>query len=270
MKKLRTLTVSLLAVVLSAPLATAQQRAPSDTAQAIGADTDTLIAAIQAAAVSGAPEGAESISRLLSNGVPPRAAAAGLDALGVLGLPQGSPAVLRFLEHRRASLRRHAVAAAQSIHSPDLVRALAGKLSDTDEHVRLDAATALATVATSAEIPACMLAFEHDVNGPHGASGSPFAHELAKAIGRVGSPAQVQALLAYLRRAPFATMSDALSMAVRRRDLPEELKLRIVTAVGDLATPSVRPFLQAIASSPRECGAAVSRAASSAADRIAG
>lgn len=260
-----------------APLALAQTApaAPNDDPDAApddavsgGADADQLVQAIQAAALAGNADGARAITRLLVNGIPPRAAAAGLDALGVLGRPEGATAVLRFLEHRRASLRRHAVAAAQAIHTPELVAALAAKLGDSDQRVRVEAATALAEVGGLREVSGAFVAFEHDVDAMHGATGSPYAHELAKLIARAGTAEHITRLLTFLRRAPFATMSDALTLAVRRRDVPDALKVRIVSDVGNLATSGVRGFLTAIADAPRDFGQAASRAARTAADRI--
>jgi len=241
--------------------------APDD-APTGGADADELVQAIQAAAVAGTTEGALSIARLLMVGSPPRAAAAGLDALGVLGRPEGAIAVLRFLDHRRATLRRHAVAAAQAIHTPELVAALAARLGDSDERVRTEAATALADVGGAREVAQAFAAFERDVDAMNGARGSALAHELAKLIARAGTVEHVTRLLGFLRRAPLETMSDALTIAVRRADLPDPLKIRIVNDVGNLATPGVRAFLTGIADAQRECGAAASRAARTAADRI--
>jgi hypothetical protein len=241
--------------------------APDD-APTAGADADALVQAIQAAAVAGTAEGALSIARLLMVGIPPRAAAAGLDALGVLGRPEGAIAVLRFLDHRRATLRRHAVAAAQAIHTPELVAALAARLGDSDERVRTEAATALADVGGAREVAQAFAAFERDVDAMNGARGSALAHELAKLIARAGTADHVTRLLGFLRRAPLETMSDALTIAVRRGDIPDPLKVRIVNDVGNLATPGVRAFLTGIADAPRECGAAASRAARTAADRI--
>ncbi|MFO0557098.1 MAG: HEAT repeat domain-containing protein [Polyangiales bacterium] len=241
--------------------------APDD-APTGGADADALVQAIQAAAVAGTAEGALSIARLLMVGSPPRAAAAGLDALGVLGRPEGAVAVLRFLDHRRATLRRHAVAAAQAIHTPELVAALAARLGDSDERVRTEAATALADVGGAREVAQAFAAFERDVDAMNGARGSALAHELAKLIARAGTADHVTRLLGFLRRAPLETMSDALTIAVRRADIPDPLKVRIVNDVGNLATPGVRAFLTGIADAPRECGAAASRAARTAADRI--
>lgn len=241
--------------------------APDD-APSGGANAEQLVQAIQLAAVSGGPDGARSISRLLLQGIPPRAAAAGLDALGVLARPEGATAVLRFLEHRRPSLRRHAIAAAQAIHSPELIAALAARLGDSDEKVRIDAATALAEVGGAREVAHAFAAFERDIDSTAGTQEAPFARELARLIGRAGTAEHVTRLLGFLRRAPLSTLSDALALAVRRRDIPDPLKVRIVNDVGNLATGGVRAFLQSIADNPRQCGVAASRAARTAADRI--
>jgi HEAT repeat protein len=177
--------------------------------------------------------------------------------------------VLRFLEHRRASLRRHAVAAAQAIHTPELVRALAGKLGDSDEDVRVETATALGEVGDAAVVPALFAAFDRDLETASGPEGGRLAHECARAIARVGTADDVTRLLGYLRRAPFRTMADAMRGAMARRDLPEPLKLRVVSAVGDLATREAREFLNAVVADAHGQETPVVRAARTAAERIA-
>jgi HEAT repeat protein len=278
----RTTLYAFAALLAFAPASAAQRRSPRGRAPAPAPaatpetpdleppsvatpDGDTLIEAIQAAAVAGTADGARSISLLILRGVPPRVAAEGLDALGVLARPEGASAVLRFLEHRRVSLRRHAVAAAQAIRTPALVRALAGKLSDSDEDVRVEAAVALAEVGNASVAPALFAAFERDLEN----SGGRLAHEAALAIGRVGSAEDITRLLASLRRAPFRTMSEALRPALARRDLPDAVKLRVVTAVGDLATREAREFLNAVINDARGRETPVVRAARTAAERIA-
>jgi HEAT repeat protein len=231
-------------------------------------DSDTLLQAIQAAAVSG-PDGAAAISTIILRGVSPRVAAAGLDALGVLAQPIGTHAVLRFLEHRRPLLRRHAIAAAQAIHTPELVTAVSGRLADSDENVRVDAATALAEMGTAANVPALFAAFERDLEATSAPNSGRLLHECGKAIARVGTEQDVQRLLGFLRRAPFRSMSDAMRAALGRRDLPEPFRIRIVQAVGDLATREVREFLNSVIADAHGSENAVTRAARTAADRIA-
>jgi HEAT repeat protein len=232
-------------------------------------DADTLIQVIQSAAVAGNAEGARSISELLLRGVPPRAAAAGLDALGVLARPEGAPAVLRFLEHRRPMLRRHAIAAATAIHTPDLVAALVGRLADSDENVRVEAAVAVGEVGNARATPSLFRAFERDLETVSGPDGNRLLHESAKSIARIGSVDDVTRLLGYLRRAPFRSMVDAIRSALGRHDLPEPFKVRIVQRVGDLATREVRDFLTSVVADAHGQESSVARAARTAADRIA-
>ena len=231
-------------------------------------DSDTLLQVIQAAAVSGT-DGARGISDVILRGVTPRVAAAGLDALGVLAQPSGAPAVLRFLEHRRAMLRRHAIAAAQAIHTPDLVRALVARLADSDEEVRVEAAAALAEVGSAADADTLFTAFERDLEATTAPGSGRLLHECAKAIARIGSEHDVQRLLGYLRRAPFRSMADAMRSALTRRDLPEPFRIRIVQSVGDLATREVRDFLNSVIADAHGADSLVTRAARTAADRIA-
>lgn len=231
-------------------------------------NADTLIQVIQVAAVSGTADGARSISTLLLRGLPPRAAAAALDALSILGRPEGAPAVLRFLTHHRASLRRHAVAAAQALHTPELVRALAARLGDPDEHVRLEAANALAEVGDSSVVGILFDAFEHDLQDTANANVGRLAHDCARAIAHAGSPEELQRLLGFLRRAPFNTMSDSMRLALQRTDLPTPFKLRVVAAIGDLATREVKHFLETLAGELPARDASVAAAARAAAERI--
>ncbi len=232
-------------------------------------DSETLLGLIQAAAVGLPAEGARAIGTMLLRGVPPRVAAAGLDALSVLGHADGSAAVIHFLRHRRASLRRHAIAAAQAIHSPELVQALAGLLGDSDEDVRVDAATALGEVGHAAEAAPLFAAFERDLANASGPEGGRLTHESARAIARIGTADDVTRLLTFLRRAAFRSMSDAMRIALGRREIPDPVKLRVVAAVGDLATHEVREFLNSIVTAAHGADSAVVRAARAAAERIA-
>lgn len=231
-------------------------------------DSDTLLQAIQSAAVSG-PDGARGIATILLRGVTPRVAAAGLDALGVLAQPETAPTVLRFLEHRRAQLRRHAISAAQAIHTPALVQALAARLSDSDENARVESAAALAEVGSPAIAGALFAAFERDLEETAAPESGRLLHEAAKAIARVGAERDVQRLLGYLRRAPFRSMADAMRAAIQRQELTEPFRVRIVQAVGDLATREVREFLNSIIAEAHGQDSSILRAARVAAERIA-
>lgn len=246
--------------------ATTPDREPPDVP---AVDADTLVQGIQAAAATSSVEGARSVSQLILRGVPPRAAAAGLDALAVMGRAEGSPAVERFLEHRRPLLRRHAIAAAQGIHTPALVRALTGKLSDSDEDVRVEAATALAEVGNHDAIEALLLAFERDLEATTGPEGGRLTREAARAIARIGTSDDLTRLFAFLRRAPFHAMADSMRTVLDRRDLPEPFKLRVISTLADLATREVREFLNSVVTNAHGQETPLVRAARTAASRIA-
>ncbi len=234
-------------------------------------DPDELVAHIQRAALGPGPAGARAIAGTLLSGVTPRVAANGLDALGAIGRPEGAEAVLRFLDHRRAALRRHAVAAAAGIHTRPLVRALEARLGDPDADVRAEAAQALGEhgVGDTRSIAPLWTAFERDLDATLRSEGSALAHNAAVSLARLGGPDDMVRLVTFLRRAPFATMADAFRAALDRADLPEPARLRLVTAVGDLATHEAREFLTAWAGTHRRPPSPVSNAALTAAGRIA-
>ncbi len=233
-------------------------------------DSDELIAHIQRAALGPPGPAARAIAGTLLSGVTPRVAATGLDALGALGRVEGTEAVLRFLDHRRASLRRHAVAAAAGIHSRPLVRALEARLGDGDADVRAEAAAALGDhdVGDHASLAPLWSAFDRDLNAALRPDGSQLAHNACVSIAKIGTVEDIDRLLGYLRRAPFGTMSDAFRAALERQDIPEATKLRIVQSVGDLATIEARAFLLTYANPRGHAPAPLAEAARTAAAHI--
>ncbi len=233
-------------------------------------DEATVRQLIDAAAASGAAEGARSIGSLVLRGLPPGAAAHALDALAALSMPEGAPAVSRMLTHRRPALRLRAVAAAAAVRTPELLHALAAVLGDSDESVRVAAAAALAERGGPSAVGPLRAAMERDLEEVQGAQGGRLAHECARAIGRLGGESDVLSLLPLLRRVPLRTMADALRAAVARPDLPEALRLRIVRSLGDLATRDARDALRAILGDARGADTEVTRAARAAVARIPG
>ncbi len=165
-------------------------------------------------------------------------------------------------------IRRHAIAAARAIHTPDLVDALADLLGDPDPAVRLDAAQALAEVGSRTIGSRLLEAFERDLDDAQGPDGGPLTAPCAIAVGRFGSADDVRHLLGFLGRAPLRAMTDSMREAVRRPALPEALRVQIVTAVGRLATRDARTFLNAIVADANGQDNAVVRAAREAAARI--
>lgn len=213
-------------------------------------DRDALLQRITQA-TSDPRNGARNIAVVLLHGVEPSVAAAGLDALAVLGRPEGAEAVMRFLDHRRPSLRRRALVAASRIPGGQALRAIEQRLGDPDASVRVEAARTLADVADATAVSALWLALEHDLGRSLEPSGSRFFDACARAIAARGGADDITRLTGLLRRAPFGAVSDALRAAVARNDLPNPLKLSVVRAIADLSTPQAREVLQRIVSEHR-------------------
>lgn len=241
----------LLGLTLAPGFALAQehpQSAPAADPQALPApwdtdDPDELLRLFNSAIVRNAPGQIPLVSAVLLRGVPPAVAAAGLEVIQRSGRAEGAPAVLRFLSHRRPTLRRYAVAAAWALRTPALLRALEASLGDPNSTVREHAARALGTVGDDHAIRALWQAFEHDVDRTLTPEGSELAHISAVGIARRGTAEDITRLLTFLQRASFSAMGDALQTALARPDLQDPVKLAIVTTVGNLATPEAHTFL---------------------------
>lgn len=214
------------------------------------ADRDGLIARITRAATD-SRNGARDISTVLLHGVEPSVAAAGLDALSVLARPEGTEAVLRFMQHRRPSLRRRALVAASRINTPAMVRAIETRLGDPDVSVRTEAARSLADVADHTAVRALWVALDHDLAQSLEPSGSPFFNACSRAIALRGNSEDIARLYGLLRRAPFGGLSDALRAALARNDLAAPVKLSVVRAIADVSTPQAREVLQRIVAEHR-------------------
>ncbi len=206
-------------------------------------DADGLIEHMQQAAAGAPVAAARNISAALLRGVEPRVAAFGLHALAALARPEGSPAVQRFLEHRRPGLRRHAVAAAVAIGGPELARAVEARVSDPDPDVRGDAAMALGEMGDRAALGTLWAALDRELGASLRPEGTPLIRGCAHSIARLGGADEVERLLGYLRRAPLRSLTEAFEIALARENVPESVKERVVNTVGSLATGEAREFL---------------------------
>lgn len=240
-----------LGVALGASTAFAQEHPPTpSTTEPTGLpapwDTDDpaeLMRLFDRAVVRNQPGQIPMVSTVLLRGVPPNVAASGLEAIQRSGRAEGSEAVLRFLSHRRPTLRRYAVAAAWAIHTPAMVRAIESSLGDPSAAVREHAARALGEIGDAHSVTALWQALEHDVDRTLRPEGSELAHRAAVSIARRGTPEDITRLLTFMQRASFTAMSEALQAALARTDVPDPIKVNVINAVGNLATPDARTFL---------------------------
>ncbi len=229
---------------------------------------DAIIQQMQRAVAGNPATASRQISAVLLHGAEPRVAAFGLHSLAAMARPEGSDVVLRFLEHRRPGLRRHAVAAAVAIGGRSMTRALERRLGDPDPDVRGDAATGLGEIGDANSLTQLWLAFERDLESSLHAEGSALLRAAARSIARIGYGTDVDRLIGYLRRAPFRTLTDAFLVTLQRDAINPQLKLRVVNAIGNLATPEAREFLNQFVHNHRGRPNAYVDAARTAASRI--
>jgi HEAT repeat protein len=206
-------------------------------------DADSLLERMQQAAAGNPAIAARDIAAALMHGVEPRVAAFGLHALAALARREGTVAVQHYLEHRRPTLRRHAVAAAVAIGGPALARAVVARVSDPDPGVRGDAAMALGEMGDRGAIDSLWTALDRDLHGSLDPQGTPLIRGCAHSIARLGNEDAIERLLGYVRRAPFRSLTEAFELALRRNDLSDAVKTRVVSIIGGLATADARDFL---------------------------
>jgi HEAT repeat protein len=206
-------------------------------------DADALLERMQQAAAGNPAAASRNIAAALMHGVEPRVAAFGLHALAALARREGTVAVQHYLEHRRPTLRRHAVAAAVAIGGPELSRAVEARVSDPDPGVRGDAAMALGEMGDRRAIASLWTAMDRDLQGSLDSQGTPLIRGCAHTIARLGDEDAIERLLGYVRRAPFRSLTEAFELALRRNDLPDAVKTRVVSIIGGLATRDARDFL---------------------------
>lgn len=206
-------------------------------------NADDTLARIQRAATGDPRRGTLEIASALLAGVEPHVAAAGLETLGVLARPESADAILRYLDHRRVSLRRRALIAAARLHTPAMLRAIEARLGDSDAEVRAEAARTLADVGDATSVRALWAAFEREAGTGLGSEGSALMNESARALGARGTDQDVDRLLTFLRRVPFGALTRAFEGALRRADVTNPVKVRVVQAIAGIATPQAREML---------------------------
>lgn len=210
-------------------------------------DREALLARINTAARAQGARSAGEISQVLLLGVEPAVAQAGLEALASLGRPEGAPAVRRFLAHRRALLRRHAVIAARGIGGTTLVRAVEARLSDPEVSVRLEAVRALGVIGDGDAMTTLWRATERDLALGMQRGAESLTAAALTVLGARAPAALVERVLGLLERVPVPILDAGLRAALLRGDLTPALKLRIVRDVARLSTQDARAFLEGAA-----------------------
>jgi len=239
----RVLVVS--AVLLSATFAVAQPAPPPPRvdprvlrdalADVASTDAARIERALPVLGTSRSPAAALAIAALLRRGAPAALLVPAIDALGALGRPESQDALIALLRHFKAEVRARAAVALAPVRSPRVSRALVVALGDREAIVRAAAGRSLATAGMREAVDDLVLAVERGNDAA------------AAAIGVLGDAAAAERLSALIGRIPLHVLLPGMRAFLLRRDLSERAKLGIVDKLGELATPEVKTFFDAVA-----------------------
>jgi HEAT repeat protein len=197
-------------------------------------DPDTVRAALQTLGKARHPAAVDVIAAFLREGQPDPLSAAALVALGASERKEALAVLAEYTRHRRAAARRIAYEAVARIPDPRAIDVLVQGLRDSDPGVRGVAANALGSLGATRTLDTLALALRRGVP------------EAAPAIGRIADATNIAKLHAELQRQPIRVMLAGYSVFLQRDDVDEEAQLDTVARLGELASPEVKRFLQAL------------------------
>ncbi len=205
------------------------------------------------------PRAADALAARIRRGLPFDLLEDALTTLGAMQQRSSLPVVLELTRHRHGHVRAKAIATLGAIGGSDAVVAIRRGLDDPDRQVRIAAVRAMSAASDRTGVMMLMRAFDRGLL------------EAAEAIGHLGSPEEVRALLGHLGIVPFDTLMPGLGEALRRSDLPQRLRLDIVARLTELATQNVRVFFEMLLPTlPGPANDPVKRAINDAILRISG
>lgn len=155
-----------------------------------------------------------------------------LETLGDLDDPAAFEACEMYMAHRDSEVRVAAVKCLGGAKaSPAATKGLRAALGDVDNRVHAFAATILGGTKATDAVPDLILALDKGVN------------EAAVSIGQLCDPKSCDALLERLKTKPFDVISSGLGQELARKDIPDDVKKKVITAVRELASQKAREFL---------------------------
>jgi HEAT repeat protein len=256
----RTLFSVVLALLLAAPVASAQPRAPrtprgrrppattsptgepaapAPTIEDLGtivprlqsANSDDVLNAIDQLSVIDDPRVVPPIVAMIRAGQTDTITERAIEALRGLAAPSSLDCLAELTHHRRAAVRRRAYLAIAAIHDPRARGLLEQGLRDSDRNVRGEAADQLGRTGARASLDLLFRAFDRGVV------------EAAAAIGRLGDSASVERFDEHLGHAPLSVMLSGYEQFLGRTDIDEDTKVDIVGRLGEVSGRTVREFL---------------------------
>ena len=167
----------------------------------------------------------------LKIGLPKELVRKALDALAELEDPTSTEAGEMYLEHRDGEVRLSAVRVLGAAKTPAAVKGLRLALGDGDPRVRGLAATLLGATKAADAVPDLVAALDKGIN------------EAAVSIGQLCDSKSCDALLDRLKNKPFDVISTGLQQELLRKDVSDDVKKKVITAVRELASQKAREFL---------------------------
>ncbi|MEO7095805.1 MAG: HEAT repeat domain-containing protein [Polyangiales bacterium] len=211
---------------------------------------ESTLATIRVAGKDGGKPFTAAIVARLKNGLSKSLVVKALDTLADLEDPAGAEAGEMYLAHRDGEVRQAAVRCLGGSKGPVAVKGLQKALTDPDGRVRGLAATLLGGTKAAEAVPMLVTALDKGVN------------ESAVSIGQLcaATPGDksCDVLVERMKTKPFDVISSGLGQMLARKDVSDDAKKKVITAVRELASQKAREFLVEIKTSwPKDGSKAV-------------
>lgn len=212
------------AVPPASALQAAEQMLASEDPAVVRKGVDTL------AELGGEPA-ASALSTRLRRGLPPQLIEHAVLALERIGKPGAAAVLLELALHRRAPIRKRAIAALGALEIRISQSALLYALDDPSAEVREAAVLALAEIGNARALPPLFAAAER---------GTPHA---LTAIGKIATVRDVKAIVKRAHGSDVTRIRPALEIMLERKDFPLQGKLLIVRELASLGAAGARNHL---------------------------
>jgi HEAT repeat protein len=195
-------------------------------------DPARVTAALGALGERGGAGSVAALARFIRAGQPDALTDRALTALGQTHAPQALEPLAELIHHRRVAARVAAYAAIADIAGARADELLAQGLRDSDSAVRGTCARKLGERKATSQLDVLLRAFERGVP------------EAAVAVGRIADAGHIARFHAQLGHAPILLMLSGYEPLLLRADVDEATKLDVIARLGEVASVSVKRFLE--------------------------
>lgn len=188
--------------------------------------------ALEAFKAQKTPRAGPLIAKRIKAGLPPPLLFLAIDTVAALPRGHSSSVLFDLMKHRSVDVRVRSIEASVKLSLPGSDRALIKALDDGDAEVRIAAVRGLAQIKSRRALPSLFLAFERQV--PHA----------AEALGQVAGQPELQRILGYLDELSFRQVAPILRGLLDRDEVPDRLKVQIISRLEQVNTAEVSFFLR--------------------------